>query len=68
MLDLKSRNFEILLTAVFIFVTFLVRGDNLKKCVHTVCYCKRLMFPQWHILLGVLVDEDTTFLGNIRKQ
>jgi hypothetical protein len=67
MLDLKSRNYEILLTAVFICVTFLVRSDNLKKYVHTVCYCKRLMFPQWHMLLEALVDEDTTFLGNIRK-
>jgi hypothetical protein len=65
--DLKSGNSEILLTAVFIFVAFLVRGDTLKKYDHTVCYCMKMMFVQWHILLGILDDEGTTFLGNIRK-
>ena len=50
MLDLESGNYEILLTAVFIFVTLLVRGDISKKYVHTVCCCMKMMFPQWHIL------------------
>jgi hypothetical protein len=68
MADLKSGNSEMLQTAVFIDVTFLVSSDTLKTYVHTASNYKKMMFPQWRIILGLLVDEGTTFLGNIRKR